>query len=111
MRSCVTVAAALLAGTALTSGAQAQGPSLDPNHPTWWSKYQSVSANGAGQGGGPSGSIQVGSNIDVSNECGPQSETFITINPANPRNVAGGSNEIFRDPMRGYFSTDSGASW
>ena len=49
-----------------------------------------------------------GSNIDISNECGPQSETFITINPANTRQLAAGSNEIFRLPMRGYFSSKGG---
>jgi hypothetical protein len=47
----------------------------------------------------------------LSNECGPQSETFITFNPAAPSTLAAGSNEIFRLPMRGYFSTDSSSSW
>src|SRR5205823_4346463 len=42
---------------------------------------------------------------------GPQSETFITINPAQPRMLAAGSNEIFRLPMRGYFSSNGGTSW
>src|SRR5262249_1907157 len=36
---------------------------------------------------------------------------FITINPGNPTVLAAGSNEIFRLPMRGYFSTDNGSSW
>src|SRR2546422_10212228 len=62
-------------------------------------------------GSGPGHSLQVGANVDVSNECGPQSETFITVNPARPKILAGGSNEIFRLPMRGYFSSDGGASW
>jgi hypothetical protein len=100
---------ALLVELVLTSGALAQG--LSPDLPTWWSKYQNLTANGAGPGGGPSSSIAVGLDIDMSNECGPQSETFIGVNPANPKIVAGGSNEIFRLPMRGYFSSDSGASW
>src|SRR5207248_3365928 len=52
-----------------------------------------------------------GGNVDVSNECGPQSETFIAINTSRPRQLAAGSNEIFRDPMRGYFSSDNGQSW
>src|SRR5205085_11692485 len=39
------------------------------------------------------------------------SETYVTINPARPRMLAGGSNEIFRLPMRGYFSSDGGANW
>jgi hypothetical protein len=49
--------------------------------------------------------------VDVSNECGPQSETYITIDPTNPTRLAAGSNEIFRLPMRGYFSTDGGSTW
>jgi hypothetical protein len=47
----------------------------------------------------------------VSDECGPQSETFITLNAAQPKMLAAGSNEIFRDPMRGYFSSDGGLVW
>jgi hypothetical protein len=49
--------------------------------------------------------------VDVSNECGPQSETYIAINPNQPKQLAAGSNEIFRLPMRGYFSGDGGGSW
>src|SRR5207253_10755974 len=48
---------------------------------------------------------------DVSNECGPQSETYVTINTQNAKQLAGGSNEIYRDPMRGYWSADGGRSW
>jgi hypothetical protein len=82
------------------------------NHnPTWWAKYQYLSQSAASSGGGPGSSLTVGSNVDVSNECGPQSETFITINPASSKLLAAGSNEIFRDPMRGYFSTDGGSTW
>jgi hypothetical protein len=47
----------------------------------------------------------------VSNEDTPQSETSITVNPNNPKVLVGGSNEIVRLPMRGYFSSDGGASW
>ena len=79
--------------------------------PRWWSKYQGLLQNGASGKSGPSSSVTVGSNVDVSNECGPQSETFIAVNSQNPRSLAAGSNEIFRLPMRGYFSTDGGASW
>src|SRR5207245_11629810 len=50
-------------------------------------------------------------NDHVSNQCVPQSETYITINPSRPNALAAGSNEIFRLPMRGYSSTDGGASW
>ena len=81
------------------------------HNPTWWAKYQYLLQNGASAGGRPNSSLTVGSNVDVSNECGPQSETYITLNPASSKSIAGGSNEIFRDPMRGYFSTDSGATW
>src|SRR5207244_10191530 len=61
--------------------------------------------------GGPTSSVSVTGNVDVSNECGPQSETFITINSNQPNILAAGSNEIFRLPMRGYFSTNGGGSW
>ena len=109
MRNGTALALVLLADLVLACGGQAQ--SLSPNYPTWWSKYRALAANGSNPGGASSSSISVGSNIDMSSECGPQSETFIAVNPANPKIVAGGSNEIFRLPMRGYFSTDSGASW
>src|SRR5579884_3015848 len=79
--------------------------------PTWWDKYQYILNNGPAASPGATSSVATNGNVDVSNECGPQSETYITINPANPKNLAGGSNEIFRDPMRGYFSTDGGKSW
>ena len=79
--------------------------------PTWWDKYQFILHNGPAAGVGSTTSVSSGGNVDVSNECGPQSETYITLNPANPRNLAGGSNEIFRLPMRGYFSTDGGKTW
>lgn len=79
--------------------------------PTWWDKYQFILNNGADSAPTSTSSVTFGSNVDVSNECGPQSETFITINTNQPRVLAGGSNEIFRLPMRGYFSSDGGANW
>ncbi len=79
--------------------------------PAWWSKYQYLVSSGAMSGGAPTASTSVGGNVDVSNECGPQSETFITLNPSGPHMLAGGSNEIFRLPMRAYFSGDAGSSW
>ena len=79
--------------------------------PTWWDKYQFLLKNGPDPSPGGISSFAVGANVDISNECGPQSETFITINPSNPSNLAAGSNEIFRLPMRGYFSLDGGFSW
>jgi hypothetical protein len=87
------------------------------NHnPTWWTKYQGLlnnrSSNDVGfENHSSGGSLTAGSNVDMSNECGPQSETFIAINPSNSRTLAAGSNEIFRLPMRGYYSTNNGSSW
>ena len=81
------------------------------HNPTWWDKYQYIKNNGPMGTAGTTTSVSVGTNVDVSNECGPQSETFITINPVQPRILAAGSNEIFRLPMRGYFSSDGGANW
>jgi len=50
-------------------------------------------------------------NVNVSNEPGPQSETYITVDTSNPAVLVAGSNEIFRDPMRTYVSRDGGATW
>lgn len=97
----------LFLGTALYAYAQTNKQST----PVWWAKYQYLLANGADSGTGASSSVTIGSNVDVSNECGPQSETYITINPSQPSTLAAGSNEIFRDPMRGYFSSDGGVAW
>jgi hypothetical protein len=101
---------------ALVAGAvsAAPGPAQTANslhNPTWWDKYQQLVKNGPDPAAGATTSVSVGENVDVSNECGPQSETYITINPSRPNALAAGSNEIFRLPMRGYFSTDGGASW
>ena len=101
--------AALFALVCLAAPASAQ--SNNSHLPTWWAKLQTLLLQGASPGSGPGHSLQVGANVDVSNECGPQSETFITVNPARPKILAGGSNEIFRLPMRGYFSSDGGVSW
>jgi len=95
-----------LAAVAAPAGAQTN----NPNRPTWWDKYQYLAANGPDTCTGLSG-VAVGPNVDVSNECGPQSETYITINQARPKMLAAGSNEIFRLPMRGYFSSDGGSTW
>ena len=95
----------------LVTGLLACAQSNNQSTPVWWAKYQYLLANGSGGPAGQSNSVTVGSNVDVSNECGPQSETYITLNPSNPGILAAGSNEIFRDPMRGYFSIDGGASW
>jgi len=80
------------------AAAAAQNSSHDP---TWWDKFQFLRANGPDSGHGHYQFDSFGSNVDVSNECGPQSETFITIDTNKPRSLAAGSNEIFRLPMRG----------
>src|SRR5882757_5925800 len=87
---------------------EAQNNSHDP---TWWSKYEFIRDNGGDASPLSTTSATVSGNVDVSNECGPQSETFITINPNKPKTLAGGSNEIFRLPMRGYYSANGGGSW
>lgn len=83
----------------------------DQNNPTWWDKYMYLAKNGPVGDGSTTGSVTSGSNVDMSNECGPQSETFITLDTSNPKRLAAGSNEIFRLPMRGYYSANSGKSW
>src|SRR5712671_1960712 len=83
----------------------------DPKNPTWWDKYTFLNKNGPNPFVAAGSAPSSGTNVDVSNECGPQSETYIAINPSKPKQLAAGSNEIFRLPMRGYFSSDSGATW
>ncbi len=100
-----------LAIVSLSLATSADTETNNPKVPTWWAKYQTLLKNGASGSGASAGSLRVGSNVDMSNECGPQSETFITLNPLAPKVLAAGSNEIFRLPMRGYFSSDGGGSW
>jgi len=97
--------------SASSSGASSSNSSYD--QPRWWSKYQLVSAPAFTPRAAPgkTQSVVVGANIDMSNEPGPQSETAITINPSAPSTVVGGSNEIDRLPMRGYFSSDGGQTF
>ncbi len=82
-----------------------------PDLPTWWAKYQHLVSQGAIGTCPHAAPLTVGTNVDVSNECGPQSETYITLDPSLPKRIAGGANEIFRLPMRGYFSSDGGTTW
>src|SRR5260370_25267133 len=100
---------------ALSLGISSQPPKVKAQNsshdPTWWSKYEFIRDNGGDASSLSTSSTTVSGNVDVSNECGPQSETFITINQNKPKVLAAGSNEIFRLPMRGYFSTDGGGSW
>src|SRR5260370_15675343 len=102
---------ALLAATCTLFSSQTFSQNSTTHNPSWWAKYQYLSQHAASPGGGPTSSLTVGSNVDASNECGPQSETYITLNPVSSKSLAAGSNEIFRDPMRGYFSTDGGSTW
>src|SRR6266702_8082992 len=81
------------------------------NNPAWWNKYLYLTANGPMSGGAATSSTSFVDNVDVSNECGPQSETYITLNPKGSHQLTAGSNEIFRLPMRAYFSSDGGSSW
>src|ERR1700687_1167078 len=99
----------LLTGVLCAQLADAQ--TLNQSTPSWWNKYQHLLKKGAESGGGATSSLSVGTNVNVSNECGPQSETYVTLNPNHPKFLAGGSNEIFRLPMRGYFSSNGGSSW
>src|SRR5216683_862598 len=102
---------ALLTASCLFFSSQTFAQNNTSHNPTWWAKYQYLSQNAASPGGRSTSSLTVGSNVDVSNECGPQSETYIAINPNQPKQLAAGSNKIFRLPMRGYFSGDAGGSW
>lgn len=95
----------------ISSAQSNQALTNSPDKPTWWNKYQYLLKNGETPNAGTTASNLVGANVDVSNECGPQSETYITMNPLRSKSLAGGSNEIFRDPMRAYASFDGGASW
>ncbi len=101
-----------LGGAVPASAATSPAPSTY-SQPTWWQKFETVSAPGFTPlaDPGPTQSVTVGPNIDVSNEPGPQSETSIAVNPSDPTQIVAGSNEIFRLPMRGYFSSDGGAHW
>jgi len=106
----VVLASAMLA--ALASGMVNSGAAGgDPAKPTWWAKYQYLAAHPAATGGAATQSVAVGANVDISNEPTPQSETAIAINPKNPAQIMGGSNEIVRDPMRAYYSADGGTTW
>jgi hypothetical protein len=74
--------------------------------PSWWAKYQALLTRTSPFAS--SSALSSGPNVDASKEDGPQSETSITVNPTDPSQVVGGSNEIVRLPMRGYFSSDGG---
>ena len=103
---------AFAVGWALPASAGSSAGASGYSEPTWWQKFLTVSAPGFQPPASPgrTGSVSVGSNIDVSNEPTPQSETSIAINPSSPAQIVGGSNEIVRLPMRAYFSSDGGST-
>ncbi|PYS76779.1 MAG: hypothetical protein DMF67_00860 [Acidobacteria bacterium] len=103
--------ALFLVGALTVAPRRGRAQSSSSHDPTWWDKYTYIAKNGPVDGGGSTNSLTFGSNVDISNECGPQSETFIAVNTAQTKNLAAGSNEIFRLPMRGYFSTNGGKDW
>src|SRR5262249_60968170 len=108
MRNFLRLSLLVIISLACTGRALSQ--TLNPNSPTWWAKYQRLLSSGTGSLGGPSSSVTVGANVDASNECGPQSETFIALNHSNPKYLAAGSNEIFSLPIRSYFSLAGGST-
>jgi hypothetical protein len=107
------VSLVLAVGWAMPASAGTSAGASSYSQPTWWQKFQTVSAPGFQPlpSPGKTGSVSVGANVDMSNEPGPQSETSIAINPSSPSQIVSGSNEIVRLPMRGYFSADGGSSW
>jgi hypothetical protein len=109
----VTSICAVLLFTAAPIGHAASTQTrVGPAHPTWWAKYLAVSSQAVRSSiGTRPASVSVGTNVDVSNEEGPQSETSIAIDPSAPSRIVAGSNEISRLPMRAYFSSDGGATW
>ena len=58
----------IFVSTALLSSAQTN----NQNNPTWWSKLQYLVNHPPANNEGPTSSV-AGVNVDVSNECGPQS--------------------------------------
>jgi hypothetical protein len=104
---------ALLSSVAFAASPSAGGSS-PYQLPTWWNKAQWFLNNDpALPCSQPGGDFSQSPNIDISNELTPQSETSIAINPANPTQIVGGSNEIVCLPMRAYASGDRGIqrSW
>ncbi len=55
--------------------------------------------------------LTVGTNINVSNLPGFQSEVTIAVNPTNPMNLVAGSNDPSSGVMDAYFSIDGGVTW
>jgi len=79
----------------LSCALQDRAQNKSTHNPTWWAKYQYLSSNGTASGRKRDQLIDGGQQRGCSNECGPQSETYITLNTSRPKVLAGGSNEIF----------------
>lgn len=107
----LSVLIGLLGAIFLSASQSSAGGSAGYQNPTWWNKGQLLlNSTSLPPCGTSSGNFSEPPNIDMSNEATPQSETSIAINPGDPSQVVGGSNEIFCLPMRGYFSTQGGKS-
>jgi hypothetical protein len=97
-------------GTLAFATSPSAGSSSPNQLPTWWNKGQWLLNNQAPLTCSKSGlDSSDGSNIDISNELTPQSETTIAINPTSPSTIVAGSNEIFCLPMAAYVSNGGGA--
>jgi hypothetical protein len=96
-------------GTLAFATPPSAGSSSSNYLPTWWQKGQWLLNNQTPLTCSQSGlDSSQGSNIDISNELTPQSETTIAINPTSPSTIVAGSNEIFCLPMAAYVSNSGG---
>src|SRR5215472_11842473 len=98
----------LLSAARPNKGSGASQTTTPYTEPRWMARMRALQTAASTQG---SFDIAVGTNVDVSNEPGPQSECFVTVNTVAPNILTAASNEIFRNPQRTYFSADGGASW
>src|SRR5215471_14198160 len=98
----------LLSAARPNKGSGASQTTTPYTEPRWMARMRALQTASSTQG---SSNINVGKNVDVSNEPGPQSECFVTVNTLNPKILTAASNEIFRNPQRTYFSGDGGGSW
>src|SRR2546423_9097770 len=88
----IAIVFALIASSLFLSNRRTSVAAQSSSHdPTWWSKYEFIRDNGGDVSPLSTASTSVGGNVDVSNECGPQSETFIAINQSKPKVLAAGS--------------------
>ena len=111
----IGIAVVIAAVTSLAFAASPSAGSSSPNDlPTWWQKGQWLLNNATPVTCSSSGiDSSSGTNVDISNELTPQSETSIAINPSDTSTIVAGSNEIFCLPMAAFVSTTGGikGSW